>query len=316
MSRAGNRFRGVAALCVLALLFFSSVGHGADERVDLLALGDWGIDTPAQAAVASAMKGYVEKNGIALDAVLLLGDNFYVDLEKGVEDPAWKELFERRFDRKGLDVPFYAVLGNHDYSGGKAQIQLDYAKRNPGSRFKMPARWYRADLPGERPLVALIALDSNRGSLGKEKWPEQARWLESELSKVGEIPWTVCFAHHPLFSDSVHGDEDDLQEAWGPAFKKNDVDFYLAGHDHALQHLQIPEWPMSFLVSGGGGYDLYEIEGDRAAFARSVHGFVHLRFTPEKAQVVFVDRAGKTIHRFERARAGKVTVGEGTSGTR
>ena len=58
MNRIGDRFRlrGVAALCVLALLFLCSAGHGADERVDLLALGDWGIDTPAQAAVASAKR--------------------------------------------------------------------------------------------------------------------------------------------------------------------------------------------------------------------------------------------------------------------
>lgn len=318
MSRVRDRFRphGVWALFALALLLFAPALTRADERIDLLALGDWGIDTPAQKAVASGMKEYVERNALTLDAVLLLGDNFYVDLERGVEDPAWKELFERRFDPKSLAAPFYAVLGNHDYSDGKAQVQLDYARRNPGSRFKMPARWYRVDLAGDRPLLALIALDSNRGKLGKEGRAEQARWLETELEKAGEIPWTVCFAHHPLFSDSEHGDDDDLQKEWGPALKKHEVDFYLAGHDHALQHLQIPEWPTSFLVSGGGGYDLYDVEGNRAAFGRSAHGFVHLQFTSEKARVAFVDKAGKPIHRFERARAGKVTVGEGASGTR
>ncbi|MGH7150418.1 MAG: metallophosphoesterase, partial [Planctomycetota bacterium] len=195
-------------------------------------------------------------------------------------------------------------------------VQLDYAKRNPGSRFKMPARWYRVDLPGDRPLVALIALDSNPGRLKKERWAEQTGWLEAVLPKAAEVPWTVAFAHHPLFSDSAHGDDEDLQRDWGPHFKRHGVDFYLAGHDHALQHLQMPEWATSFLVSGGGGYDTYEIEEERAAFARSAHGFVHLQFTAERCRVTFVDPEGKTLHRFERTRAGKVTIGEGAAGTR
>ncbi len=305
--------RAALAACILALLVLAAGSGGADERIDLLALGDWGIDSPAQKAVAAGMKSYVERNGLALDAVLLLGDNFYVDLDGGVEDRHWKQLFERRYDPKCLAAPFYAVLGNHDHSGDKARTQIEYSKRNPESRFKLPAHWYRVDLRRSRPLVTLIALDSNPGALGEERWAEQTRWLENELSRPERAPWTICFAHHPLFSDSAHGDDAKLQAVWGPIFEQHDVDFYLAGHDHALEHLQIPDRATSFIVSGGGGYDTYEIERDRAIFARGSHGFVHLQITPERARVIFLDERGRTLHAFERALAGKVTAVEGSA---
>jgi hypothetical protein len=56
------------AACILAVLFFASVLHAAEAQVNLLAIGDWGVGTPAQAAVASAMAAYDEGHDIGLDA--------------------------------------------------------------------------------------------------------------------------------------------------------------------------------------------------------------------------------------------------------
>src|SRR5207249_435733 len=172
------------------------------------------------------------------------------------DDSPWTTLFEKMFDPTRLAVPFYAILGNHDYKEGKDQIELDHARRHTESRFKLPARWYRAELPP----VTLLALDGNHREIGRSQWLAERQWLESELSKKPPSDWTVCFAHQPLFSDSHHGDEKILQDDWGPIFKRHHVDFYLAGHDHCLEHLQIPGWPTSFVVSGGGGQDKYEIK--------------------------------------------------------
>jgi hypothetical protein len=287
------------AAWLLAFLFFASVCLAAEPQVHLLALGDWGAGTPDQAAVAAAMKTYVEAHNLELNAVLLLGDNFYVKLD-GVHDADWKRLFEEMYDPRRLAAPFYAVLGNHDHNHNRAQVEFDYARQNPRSRFKLPHHWYRVDLPANQPLVTLIALDSTADKLSKEQWAEQNRWLETELAKP-RAAWTICFGHHPLFSDSVHGDSVKLQKDWGPAFKQHQIDFYLAGHDHVLEHLEIPNWPASFIISGGGGYETYEIERrDRAKFARSAHGFVHLQLTTGRAQVRFIDKDGHQLHVFER----------------
>lgn len=288
---------------LLALLVLAPLLRAADPAVQLLAFGDWGSGTPEQKAVASAMEKYVQRHQIRLDAVLLLGDNFYVDLHDGVKDRHWRTLFEEMYDPKILAAPFYAVLGNHDYSDGKDRIQLDYALRNPDSRFKLPNLWYRVDLPPGDPIVTLIALNSNTEELSEEQWSTQTRWLETELARPRDATWVVCFAHHPLFSDSEHGDDMALQKAWGPAFKRYGVDYYLAGHDHVQEHLQLPGWSTSFLVSGGGGYETYDVNrSERARFARGEHGFVHLQLTRSRARVAFIDDSGRVSYSLERSR--------------
>ena len=101
-------------------MFLVAVLRAAAD-VNLVAFGDWGADTPAQQAVATAVAAYVEHNHIKLDAVLLLGDNFYVNIPGGVNDPQWKKLFEQMYDPTRLAVPFYACLGNHDYDDHREQ---------------------------------------------------------------------------------------------------------------------------------------------------------------------------------------------------
>ena len=296
---------GLLALCGAV---YCSVLLAAGRQVNILALGDWGAETRAEAAVARGMKTYVESHDFKPDAVLLLGDNFYMTLSGGVEDARWQKMFEQMYDSNFLAAPFYAVLGNHDYSSNSAWVELEYAKTHPNSRFKMPGRWYRVDLPPEHSMVSLIALDSEADQLGRRRWAEQSEWLEGQL--VGQrAPWTICFAHHPLFSDSAHGDDRKLQKDWGPLFRKYHVDFYLAGHDHCLEYLEIPGWSTSFVVSGAGGQSLYPIEGHRAKFARSIHGFVKLEFSTGTARVSFVDEQGKTLYTFQKNRQGRVNTG-------
>jgi tartrate-resistant acid phosphatase type 5 len=293
---------GMLALCGAV---YCSVLLAAGRQVNLLALGDWGAETKAEAEVARGMKTYVEGHDFKPDAVLLLGDNFYMTLSGGVKDARWQRMFEQKYDSNFLSASFYAVLGNHDYSTNSDRVELEYAKAHPDSRFKMPGRWYRADLPPEHPIVTLIALDSDTEPLGRRRWAEQIEWLEGQLAGQ-RAPWTICFAHQPLFSDSAHGDDKNLQKDWGPLFRKYHVDFYLAGHDHCLEYLEIPGWSTSFIVSGAGGQSVYPIEGHRAKFARSTHGFVRLEISTGTAHVSFVDEKGKTLYTFQKNRQGQV----------
>jgi tartrate-resistant acid phosphatase type 5 len=292
-------------LLALCGAVYCSVLLAAGRQVNILAIGDWGAETKAETEVARGMKNYIDGHGFNPDSVLLLGDNFYMTLSGGVEDARWLKMFEQRYDSNFLSAPFYAVLGNHDYSTNSARVELEYPKARPNSRFKMPGRWYRADLPPEHPIVTLIALDSNADWLGRRRWVEQTRWLESQLAGQ-RAPWTIGFAHHPLFSDSAHGDDRKLQKDWGPLFRKYHVDFYLAGHDHCLEYLEIPGWSTSFVVSGAGGQRLYPIERHRAKFARSSYGFVRLEFSTGTARVSFVDEQGETLYTFEKNRQGQV----------
>ncbi len=279
-------------------------------EVNFLGMGDWGQINSAQGAVAKAMATYVTDHNIKLNAVLLAGDNFYGKLT-GTNDPQWKSIFEDMYDPIKLSSPFYVTLGNHDYRDGKAAIELAYAQENPASRWKLPTKWYRVDFPEQHPLVSVLMLDSNRDNLVKSgEWARELVWLEAELAKVSAGgQWVMCCAHHTLVSNGLHGDNGVLQKEWGSLFKKFKVDIYLCGHDHDLQHLELKDWPMSFVLAGGGGKASRAMLRDvRGPFSKAMNGFAHFQFTQDKAVVRLVGKDSQAVHIFERTRQGAVNI--------
>lgn len=275
--------------------------------VRLLAMGDWGTGKPAQHTTASALRDHISASGQQFDGMLLAGDNFYVRL-KSVNDPAWQELFEKLYDPLVLDFPFYVSLGNHDYDDRKDLIELEYARLNPQSRWKLPSRWYRLDIPTQQPVVTILMLDSNRSLMPSSDWESQKRWIEEQLASP-TAQWTVAVAHHPLFSNGSHGDNGVLQREWGPIFQRYGLDFYVCGHDHDLQHLELKEWYCSFLLVGGGGAGIRPMRVDkRGPFSKSAYGFCELTIDATSARVRFLSYKGALLHEFVRLPARKVRV--------
>jgi tartrate-resistant acid phosphatase type 5 len=283
----------------------------SQNEVNIIVIGDWGNNKEAQKKTAATLNSYVDKTGRPFNATLLAGDNWYVRLS-GVSDYQWQSLFEDMYDAKKLAMPFYVTLGNHDYEFNKWNIERDYAKKNPDSRWKYPAKWYRVDFPVKpaKPLLSVLMLDSNKPKLSKEEWAEQIRWMDAELSKNDLGEWTAACAHHPIFSNGSHGDNGVLMLEWGKIFKEHKMDFYFCGHDHDLQHLQVKDWPMSFVVAGGGGQGTTDMRRDiRGPFSRKLYGFAHLQFFPQRCDVRFVNGAdGKIVHQFIRSASGQVEI--------
>jgi 3',5'-cyclic AMP phosphodiesterase CpdA len=173
----------------------------------------------------------------------------------------------------------------------------------------MPARWYRVNIPTEKPLVALFMLESTKDMMSDADWTAEMAWLDKELSEVPAGMWKVCAAHHPLVSNGSHGDIGVLQTQWGPILNKYKVDFYVCGHDHDLQHLEVPGWTESFVLVGGGGAGTRSMRNDvRGPFSKAINGFGYFQFTPEKATVRFISAAGEVVHAFERTKAGEVNI--------
>jgi hypothetical protein len=275
--------------------------------VNLLAMGDWGTHATTQRSVASALSTYVKNSQRRFDGMLLLGDNVY--LKPGqLTAELWQSMFEQTYDRQSLSFPFYAALGNHDYAGKTVDFQLQYARENPQSRWKMPAKWYRVDLPADKPLVTVLVLDSVKDAMTPQDWATQLGWIEGQLTRP-RGRWTMMTAHHSPFSNGEHGDVGPLQPEWGPLMKKYNVDFYVAGHDHDLQHLEIDGWKTSFILAGGGGAAVRPIRNDkRGPFSKSTYGFADFQFAEQSAKCRIVSRDGKVIHEFTRAPDGAVTV--------
>ena len=81
-----------------------------------LILGDWGRDNSqlGQRAVAAAMQRYQAARVIHTEALLMLGDSWYGELEGGIKSPRWQWQFEDMYPKSAFDCPAYSVLGNHD----------------------------------------------------------------------------------------------------------------------------------------------------------------------------------------------------------
>lgn len=292
----------------------------------LLMVGDWGYENfAAQSRVAGAMQQYVREHSLTTDALLMLGDNWYGKLPGGAASERWKTQFEDMYPKSAFNCPAYAIAGNHDYQKmpeSKVAAELEYARKG-GTRWTMPSLWYRFDFPATNPLMTVIALDSNmphpagqqaKGAnftLTPEQQVEQLTWLEAELKKPRTTPFLVVMGHHPIFSNGPHGDHPILTRDWEPLLREHKVHMYLAGHDHDMQHLEFDGHPTSFVLSGGGGADLYPLkieEAQRGPYAAKVYGFSHLEVTREKMTLRHMDETGKLIHAFDKMQDGSVKV--------
>lgn len=287
----------------------------------LFMFGDWGaLVVDPQQHVSTAMTAYAQARGIQPAAVMLLGDNFYGRLDGGVSSPRWQSQFEDMYPKSRFDVPFYALLGNHDYilePAGKMEAQLDYAKAHPGTRWTMPAKWYRLEFPAKDPLVTFLMLDSNyqkpageKLSLQPEERVAQTVWLKAELAKPRTTKFLVVCGHHPLYSNA--GDDPRLIAEWDALLREHSAHLYFCGHIHDLEQLELAGHPTSFVVSGGGGTTLRKNLTTKSTaanrFSLNVHGFTHLEIHDERLLVRHLSGAGEQLHAFSKTAQGSVSL--------
>ena len=289
----------------------------------VLMVGDWGRDNSqvGQRAVAAAMQRYQAERGFTTEALLMLGDSWYGELEGGTKSPRWQWQFEEMYPRAAFDCPAYSIAGNHDYQmwpESKVAAELAYAKL-PGGRWTMPSLWYTFEFPKVNPLMTVIALDSNMPhavhgrdfTLTEAQRAEQLAWFAAELKRPRTTPYLVVMGHHPVYSDGPHGDHAMLIRDWDPLLRASKAHLYLGGHDHDLQHLEFEGHPTSFFLSGAGGADLYDLKvkpSVRGPYAEKVFGFSHMEVAPDKLVLRHMNAEGQVVHAFTKAPDGTVTL--------
>lgn len=286
------------------------------SSLDFLAVGDFGSGDEKQQAIGRAMARYADSMGKKPDGLLMLGDNFYGAMRGGVKSKRWTTGFSNIYPSTSFPNPCWAVLGNHDYHDtlGNEKVQLGYAASlTRKTRWTMPGKFYRVDLPAVNPQVTFLMIDTNWESINRrvhgDKIPcwmtagEQAAqktWLTEQLASK-RAPFTVVIGHHPLYSDSAHKDTPELVDEIGPLLEKHGVHLYLGGHDHDLQHLELENLKTSFVISGGGGARVYGHDHVREnTFIQNVNGFSHLSFRNSRLLLRHIDPNGKVVHAFSK----------------
>lgn len=289
----------------LALLLARSCSAEASLR--FLVVGDWGREgIPSQAATARAMAR--EAKSFHPGFVVSTGDNIYNSGVSSVADPKWNSSFETVYADPSLTIPWYAVLGNHDYYGNP-QAEVSYTSKSP--RWKMPDRYF--DL--QRNLsdgtgVELLFLDTNPFEMGPAArianpsafagtdTARQLRWLDSALTR-SKARWKIAIGHHPIWSSGEHGPElGAMPPRFARRFADHGVDLYLAGHDHDLEHLFDPSSGIHQVVSGAGSSLRRISAGRRSLWAASENGFAAVEISRDSLVVRFIDTAGTVQHRF------------------
>ncbi len=204
----------------------------APQPTNVLVIGDFGDGSRRERAVAAAMKDYAAATPIA--AFVTTGDNLYTDDLAA----AWEEPFGWV---AAMGIPVFASWGNHD-------LESQSRRQAVMSAFDPPGRWYETQIGA----AGLVVLDANQVD-----GADQLAWLESTLAEPRDGPLIVAF-HQPAFSCARHGSTPAVAARWVPLFETHGVALVLNGHDHAYQRFE--KNGVAYVVTGGGGRGLYEIE--------------------------------------------------------
>ncbi|MGH7453601.1 MAG: purple acid phosphatase family protein [bacterium] len=265
------------------------------KYLQFIAVGDFGTGGLGQRAVAFGMAEKARVDPVEL--VLLLGDNFYEDGVESVNDKQFQTKFEDMYNQPSLQVPFHAVLGNHDYRGNpEAQVQYT----GMSERWKMPARYFTFTQPVDDSTgVQFFALDTNPIAAGEEQATEQIAWLKSELDK-SRARWKIVFGHHPLYSGGYHKDDPETRRlrAALESIIESKINLYLSGHDHDQQLIKPANKHVYYLISGTGS-QCRDVEWkEDTIYASTNLGFAWFRLSYRELLIEFLTATGKLEYAY------------------
>ncbi|ONK75380.1 uncharacterized protein A4U43_C03F16220 [Asparagus officinalis] len=282
----------------------------SDGSLSLLVIGDWGRKGEFnQSQVANQMGRIGEE--LDINFVISTGDNFYDNGLTGVDDKAFEESFTNIYAAKSLQKQWYSVLGNHDYRGD-VLAQLSPVLRELDRKwlcmrsFILDAEIVQFFFVDTTPFVKSYWNDTQIHNDWREVAPRQnyitnlLKDLDMAL-KESTATWKFVIGHHTIRSVSVHGDTIELVEELLPVLKANNVDLYMNGHDHCLQHISSKDSPIQFMTSGGGSKSwggVYRPNSDELQFFYDGQGFMSLELTKRDLKMVFYDVFGQNLYEW------------------
>jgi acid phosphatase len=281
---------------------FAQSAPATSDGLNFIVFGDWGRNGETdQVEVAAQMAQAAQ--GVGAKFIISVGDNFYENGVASAQDPQWQSSFENVYRDAALQVPWYSILGNHDYHGN-CDAQIAYGKMNP--RWVMPARYFvRSEKIDEdttvdffyldtTPMVLIYYADQNtRDQVRTQDVPQQLAWFKGALA-ASKAQWKIVIGHHPIYSGGEHGDTPELIEKILPLLHEYKVQAYFNGHDHDLQHLQAGE--VNLFCSGAGSQFRPTKKIGQTKFAEACSGFTTVALQPDKMDVRMIDNHGAPVY--------------------
>ncbi|KAG8388140.1 hypothetical protein BUALT_Bualt02G0094900 [Buddleja alternifolia] len=283
-----------------------------DGTLKFLVVGDWGRKGYYNQSHVAFQMGRIGKE-LEIDFVVSTGDNFYDNGLEREDDPSFVDSFTNIYTAKSLQKQWFSVLGNHDYRGD-AVAQL--------SPFltKIDSRWLclRSFLVNAE-IAELFFVDTTPFVNDYFTNPEDHKYdwrdvtpaktyianllndLESAF-KESRAKWKIVVGHHTIRSVGHHGDTPELVQHLLPILRANNVDFYMNGHDHCLEHISDDKTPIQFLTSGAGSKawrgDVKKLNEENLKFFYDGQGFMSVQMTQSDVEIEFYDVYGRVLHRW------------------
>jgi len=231
--------------------------------------------------------------------IISTGDNFYPVGVESVNDSQFKNKWEDMYAAASLQIPWYLVLGNHDYLSNP-DAETEYHTVN--QRWNMPARYYtftqqQADVTAQFFMLDTEVLHTNRTT----EITTQLAWLEKELSN-SKARWKIVVGHHIIRSYGVYGEQAFMIQQIKPLLDKYGVQLYINGHEHDIQYLKSPHDSFTCIISGGGGGARNTSYGPNTRYANTNGGFVALAITATSINAHFMDAQGTIVYADDVAR--------------
>lgn len=283
------------------------------DALNFLVIGDWGRNGEYMQKEVAEQLGYAA-NQTDAEFIVTVGDNFYPNGVKSVNDPLWQTSFENIYKQHALQVNWFVTLGNHDYRGNPdAQIQYSNISR----RWQLPARYYSKTFSIDDDTtnqLLMIVIDTDpfvkkyykeeayKEEVSKQDTAAQKQWIEQQLrSRTKNIKWTIIVGHHPPYTGGRRLKSDDTKDilnSFGPLLEQYKVDAYIAGHEHDLQYTKPQGLHTHFFVSGAGSEARpgTKPHPNGGRFGLSDHGFMSFSFTPNAFRMQVINWQGKILY--------------------
>ncbi|KAJ7975291.1 Purple acid phosphatase [Quillaja saponaria] len=304
------------ACCCLCFLSVSSLLERLEHPVkddgslSFVVIGDWGRKGKYNQSQVALQMGRVGER-INIDFVISTGDNFYDGGLTSANDPVFEKSFTKIYTAKSLQKKWYNVLGNHDYRGN-VEAQLDPLFE------RIDRRWIcKRSFIVDTEIAEFFFVDTTpfvdkyflkpkhhtydwRGVLPRKEYLSKLLQDVDLALKESTANWKIVVGHHTIRSIGHHGDTNELVQQLLPIIEENNVDMYINGHDHCLQHISSTSSQIQFLTSGGGSKswkgDLDELNRKGLKFYYDGQGFMSVELKQSIAKIVFYDIFGKTLH--------------------
>jgi len=300
---------------------YEAANFGDEYKTKFLVVGDWGRKgefNQRDVALQMALVGEM----LRPDFIVSTGDNFYPSGLKKINDSQIFESFQDVYSYPSQNVPWYSVLGNHDYGDGSGKNDYRTRTSYQSSEMFYDDRWICCggrDFLNQSPsdLLDLFFLDTspfvhkyykedwatNSGGILDEKDKTEQQIADLDLALERSVaPWKIVIGHHPVRSNGAHGDTPELLSVMPELLTRHKVNFYLNGHEHDMQDITEPDHPgLRYVTSGAGSKTRWETgsgKNKQKNFWTIAPGFVAIGLSDNQAKVQFWLMEGTMIYEY------------------